>query len=246
MRGSRVQAVTNELAGERVDIILWDEDPARFAINAMAPAEVLSIVVDEEAHSMDIAVEDGQLSQAIGRSGQNVRLASQLTGWELNVMSASEADQKAESEIGELIQSFMTDLDVDEDVALILAQEGFSSLEEVAYVPEQEMLDIEEFDEDIVAELRSRARDVLLTRAIASEEQLESAEPTQELLDMDGMTKDLALSLSSKGVTTLDDLAELAVDELVEMGDLNEEQAAALIMKARESWFADEKTDAGE
>jgi N utilization substance protein A len=246
MRGSRVQAVTNELAGERVDIILWDEDPARFAINAMAPAEVLSIVVDEEAHSMDIAVEDGQLSQAIGRSGQNVRLASQLTGWELNVMSASEADQKAESEIGELIQSFMTDLDVDEDVALILAQEGFSSLEEVAYVPEQEMLDIEEFDEDIVAELRSRARDVLLTRAIASEEQLESAEPTQELLDMEGMTKDLALSLASKGVTTLDDLAELAVDELVEMDDLNEEQAAALIMKARESWFADEKTDAGE
>lgn len=246
MRGSRVQAVTNELAGERVDIILWDEDPARFAINAMAPAEVLSIVVDEESHSMDIAVEDGQLSQAIGRSGQNVRLASQLTGWELNVMSASEADQKAESEIGELIQSFMTDLDVDEDVALILAQEGFSSLEEVAYVPEQEMLDIEEFDEDIVAELRSRARDVLLTRAIASEEQLESAEPTQELLDMDGMSKDLALSLASKGVTTLDDLAELAVDELVEMGDLNEEQAAALIMKARESWFADEKTDAGE
>lgn len=246
MRGSRVQAVTNELAGERVDIILWDEDPARFAINAMAPAEVLSIVVDEDAHSMDIAVEDGQLSQAIGRSGQNVRLASQLTGWELNVMSASEADQKAESEIGELIRAFMKDLDVDEDVALILAQEGFSSLEEVAYVPEQEMLDIEEFDEDIVAELRSRARDVLLTRAIASEEQLESAEPTQELLDMDGMSKDLALTLASKGVTTLDDLAELAVDELVDMGDLNEEQAAVLIMKARESWFADEKTDAGE
>lgn len=246
MRGSRVQAVTNELAGERVDIILWDEDPARFAINAMAPAEVLSIVVDEDAHSMDIAVEDGQLSQAIGRSGQNVRLASQLTGWELNVMSASDADKKAESEIGELIQAFMTDLDVDEDVALILAQEGFSSLEEVAYVPEQEMLDIEEFDEDIVAELRSRARDVLLTRAIASEEQLESAEPSQELLDMDGMTRDLALTLASQSVTTLDDLAELAVDELVEIGNMNEEQAAALIMKARESWFADEKTDAGE
>ncbi|MBD3634131.1 MAG: transcription termination/antitermination protein NusA [Methylophaga sp.] len=246
MRGSRVQAVTNELAGERVDIILWDEDPARFAINAMAPAEVLSIVVDEDAHSMDIAVEDGQLSQAIGRSGQNVRLASQLTGWELNVMSASEADQKAESEIGELIQAFMTDLDVDEDVALILAQEGFSSLEEVAYVPEQEMLDIEEFDEDIVAELRSRARDVLLTRAIASEEQLESAEPSQELLDMDGMTRDLAMTLARNKVTTLDDLAELAVDELVEIGGMNEEQAAALIMKARESWFADENTDAGE
>lgn len=246
MRGSRVQAVTNELAGERVDIILWDEDPARFAINAMAPAEVQSIVVDEDAHSMDIAVEDGQLSQAIGRSGQNVRLASQLTGWELNVMSASEADQKAESEIGELIKAFMAELDVDEDVALILAQEGFSSLEEVAYVPEQEMLDIEEFDADIVAELRSRARDVLLTRAIASEEQLESAEPSQELLDMEGMSKDLALTLASKGVTTLDDLAELAVDELVEISEMNEEQAAAMIMKARESWFADENTDAGE
>jgi N utilization substance protein A len=175
-----------------------------------------------------------------------VRLASQLTGWELNVMSASEADQKAESEIGELIQTFMADLDVDEDVALILAQEGFSSLEEVAYVPEQEMLDIEEFDADIVTELRSRARDVLLTRAIASEEQLESAEPTQELLDMEGMSKDLALTLASKGVTTLDDLAELAVDELVEIGDMNDEQAAAMIMKARESWFADENTDAGE
>eukprot|EP00389_Voromonas_pontica_P008644 GDKH01013135.1.p1 GENE.GDKH01013135.1~~GDKH01013135.1.p1 ORF type:complete len:352 (-),score=101.48 GDKH01013135.1:620-1675(-) len=246
MRGSRVQAVTNELAGERVDIILWDEDPARFAINAMAPAEVLSIVVDEDTHSMDIAVEDGQLSQAIGRSGQNVRLASQLTGWELNVMSASEADQKAESEIGELIKAFMIDLDVDEDVALILAQEGFSSLEEVAYVPEQEMLDIDEFDEDIVAELRSRARDVLLTRAIASEEQLESAGPSQELQDMEGMTRELVLKLAGNKVTTLDDLAELAVDELVEIGGMNEEQAAALIMKARESWFADENTDAGE
>jgi N utilization substance protein A len=246
MRGSRVQAVTNELAGERVDIILWDEDPARFAINAMAPAEVMSIVVDEDAHSMDIAVEDSQLSQAIGRSGQNVRLASQLTGWELNVMSSSDADKKAESEIGELIQTFMKDLDVDEDVALILAQEGFSSLEEVAYVPEQEMLDIEEFDADIVAELRSRARDVLLTRAIASEEQLESAEPTQELLAMEGMTKELALSLASQGVTELDDLAELAVDELVEMSELDDEAAAAMIMKARESWFADEQTEAGE
>ena len=236
MRGSRVQAVTNELAGERVDIILWDQDVARFAINAMAPAEVLSIVVDEDA----------QLSQAIGRGGQNVRLASQLTGWELNVMSASDADKKAESEIGALIKTFMADLDVDEDVALILAQEGFSSLEEVAYVPEHEMLDIEEFDADIVAELRSRARDVLLTRAIASEEQLESAEPTQELIDMEGMTRDLALTLGSKGITDLDDLAELAVDELVEIGDMDEKQAAALIMKARESWFADEQTDAGE
>lgn len=246
MRGSRVQAVTNELAGERVDIILWDEDPARFAINAMAPAEVMSIVVDEDTHSMDIAVEDDQLSQAIGRSGQNVRLASQLTGWELNVMSSTDADKKAESEIGELIQTFMADLDVDEDIALILAQEGFSSLEEVAYVPEQEMLDIDEFDADIVDELRSRARDVLLTRAIANEEQLESAGPTQELLDMDGMTKDFALTLAGSGITTLDDLAELAVDELVELGAINDEQAASLIMKARESWFSGEQADAGE
>jgi N utilization substance protein A len=239
MRGSRVQAVTNELAGERVDIIMWDEDPARFAINAMAPAEVLSIVVDEESHSMDIAVADDQLSQAIGRGGQNVRLASQLTGWELNVMSAADADQKAESEIGEVIQTFMADLDVDEDVALILAQEGFSSLEEVAYVPEQEMLDIEEFDEDIVNELRSRARDVLLTRAIANEEKLENAEPAQDLLEMEGMSEELAKVLASKGIATLDDLAEQSVDELTEIEDINEEQAAALIMKARESWFAD-------
>ncbi len=246
MRGSRVQAVTNELAGERVDIILWDEDVARFAINAMAPAEVLSIVVDEDAHSMDIAVEDDQLSQAIGRSGQNVRLASQLTGWELNVMSAADADQKAEKEIGVLIEAFMKDLDVDEDVALILAQEGFSSLEEVAYVPEQEMLDIEEFDADIVQELRSRARDVLLTRAIASEEQLESAESEQELIDIPGMTKDLALKLASHGVATVDDLADQSVDELMEVGEIDADQAAALIMKARESWFADESTDTGE
>jgi transcription termination/antitermination protein NusA len=246
MRGSRVQAVTNELAGERVDIILWDEDPARFAINAMAPAEVLSIVVDEDAHSMDIAVDDEQLSQAIGRGGQNVRLASQLTGWELNVMSAADADQKAETEIGELIKVFMKDLDVDEDVALILAQEGFSSLEEVAYVPEKEMLDIEEFDADIVTELRSRSRDVLLTRAIANEEQLESAEPAQDLLEMEGITQELALTLASKGIATVDDLAEQAVDELIEIEGIDEKQAATLIMKARESWFADEETGAGE
>jgi transcription termination/antitermination protein NusA len=246
MRGSRVQAVTNELAGERVDIILWDEDPARFAINAMAPAEVLSIVVDEDAHSMDIAVEDEQLSQAIGRGGQNVRLASQLTGWELNVMSSADADQKAESETGELIKIFMKDLDVDEDVALILAQEGFSSLEEVAYVPEQEMLEIEEFDADIVTELRSRSRDVLLTRAIANEEQLESAEPAKDLLEMEGITQELALTLASKGIATVDDLAEQAVDELIEIEGIDEKQAATLIMKARESWFADEETGAGE
>ena len=246
MRGSRVQTVTNELGGERVDIILWDEEPARFAINAMAPAEALSIVVDEDKHSMDIAVEDDQLSQAIGRGGQNVRLASQLTGWELNIMSSSDADKKSESEIGGIIELFMKDLDVDEDVALILAQEGFSSLDEVAYVPEQEMLDIDEFDADIVTELRSRARDVLLTKAIASEEKLESAEPAQDLLDMEGMTKELALTLASKGVVTLDDLADQAVDELVEASGVDKEQAAALIMKARESWFVDGPDGEGE
>jgi len=246
MRGSRVQAVTNELAGERVDIIMWDEDPARFAINALAPAEALSIVVDEEAHSMDIAVDDEQLSQAIGRGGQNVRLASQLSGWDLNIMSASDADQKAETEISSLIEVFMKQLDVDEDVALILAQEGFSGLEEIAYVPEQEMLDIEEFDVDIVAELRSRARDVLLTKAIANEEQLEMAEPAQDLLDMEGITEELAKLLASKGIATMDELAEQSVDELTEIDSIDEEQAATLIMKARESWFTDEQTEAGE
>jgi N utilization substance protein A len=246
MRGSRVQAVTNELGGERVDIILWDDDPARFAINAMAPAEALSIVIDEDKHSMDIAVEDDQLSQAIGRGGQNVRLASQLTGWEINVMSSTDADQKAEVEVGTLVKVFMEDLDVDEDVALILAQEGFSSLDEIAYVAEQEMLGIEEFDADIVEELRSRARDILLTKAIANEELLESAEPAQDLLEMEGMNKTLALTLASKGIVTLDDLADQSVDELTEIDDIDAEQAAMLIMKARESWFADEQADAGE
>jgi N utilization substance protein A len=245
MRGSRVQAVTNELAGERVDIILWDEEPAHFAINAMAPAEVQSIVVDEEKHSMDIAVEDGQLSQAIGRNGQNVRLASQLTGWELNVMSASEATEKAESEMGEIVQVFMDKLDVDEDVAIILVQEGFSSIEEVAYVDEQEMLDIEEFDADIVTELRSRARDVLLTQAIASEEKIESSE-SRSVSEMDEVSDELAEILKQNDVATEDDLAELAVDELVEMANLTEEDAAALIMKARESWFTEENTETEE
>lgn len=245
MRGSRVQVVTNELGGERVDIIMWDKDPARFAINAMAPAEVLSIVVDEEAHSMDIAVAEDQLSQAIGRGGQNVRLASQLTGWDLNVMSSIDADQKAESELSVHIEVFMKDLDVDEDVALILAQEGFSSLEEVAYVAEAEMLEIEEFDEGIVTELRSRARDVLLTRAIANEEQLESAKPEQNLLEMEGITKGLALTLASHNINTVDDLADQSVDELTDIDSIDKKQAATLIMKARESWFADE-SGAGE
>jgi N utilization substance protein A len=195
---------------------------------------------------MDIAVEDEQLSQAIGRGGQNVRLASQLSGWELNIMSASDADKKAETETSALIDIFKEQLGVDEDVALVLAQEGFSGLEEIAYVPEQEMLDIEEFDADIVGELRSRARDVLLTKAIANEEQLEIAEPAQDLLEMEGITKELAKLMASKGISTVDELAEQSVDELTEIDSIDAEQAARLIMKARESWFADEPTEAGE
>lgn len=240
MRGSRVQTVSNELAGERVDIILWDENPAQFVINAMSPAEVLSIVVDEEKHSMDIAVEEDKLSQAIGRNGQNVKLASQLTGWELNVMSEAEAEDKGESEARAYIQSFMDQLDVDEEVAIILVQEGFASIDEVAYVPESELLAIEEFDEDIVKELRGRASDALLTRAIASEEKIENAQPSEDLLAMEGMDENTAHLLAAKGICNMEDLAEQSVDDLLEIDGLSEERAAELIMKAREPWFADE------
>lgn len=243
IRGSRVQAVSNELAGERVDIVPWDDNPAQFVINAMSPADVVSIVVDEDKHSMDIAVEEEQLSQAIGRGGQNIRLASELTGWVLNVMSEEEFDEKTEAEAGEIQKKFMEQLDVDEDVAAILIQEGFSSAEEVAYVDETEMLAIEEFDEEIVAELRNRARDYLLTRAIANEEVLESGDPAQDLLDLEGMDETLAHRLAAAGVITSEDLAEQAVDELMEIEGLgiNEERASALIMKAREPWFAEEE-----
>ena len=240
MRGSRVQTVSNELAGERVDIILWDENPAQFVINAMSPAEVLSIVVDEEKHSMDIAVEEDKLSQAIGRNGQNVKLASQLTGWELNVMSEAEAEDKGESEAKAYIQLFMDQLDVDEEVAIILVQEGFASIDEVAYVPESELLAIEEFDEDIVKELRGRASDALLTRAIASEEKIENAQPLEDLLTMEGMDENTAHLLAAKGICSMEDLAEQSVDDLLEIDDFGEERAAALIMKAREPWFADQ------
>ncbi|MBA1148556.1 transcription termination/antitermination protein NusA [Ectothiorhodospiraceae bacterium WFHF3C12] len=239
MRGSRVQAVSNELAGERIDIILWDENPAQFVINAMAPAEVESIIVDEDRHSMDIAVAEDQLSQAIGRGGQNVRLASDLTGWELNVMTTEEAQAKSEAEANELLEVFMKSLDVDEEIAAILVQEGFSSLEEVAYVPTSELLAIEEFDEDIVEELRSRARDVLVTQAIAEEEQ-GGGPPAEDLLAMEGMDETLAGELAARGVRTMDELAEQSVDELMEIEGMDEERAAALIMKAREPWFADE------
>jgi transcription termination/antitermination protein NusA len=237
MRGSRVQAVSNELSGERIDIILWNENPAQFVINAMAPAEVESIVVDEDNGSMDVAVAEEQLSQAIGRGGQNVRLASELTGWELNVMTAAEAEARSEAEAGELQQMFMRELDVDEEVAAILVQEGFSSLEEVAYVPTAELLEVEEFEEEMVEELRARARDVLLTQAIATEEAEDSGE---SLRGMEGMDDALADKLEKAGIRTMDELAEQSTDELMEIAGVDEERAAALIMKAREPWFAEQ------
>ena len=239
MRGSRVQAVSNELAGERVDIILWNENEAQFVVNAMSPAEIVSIVVDEDKHSMDIAVADENLSQAIGRGGQNVRLASELTGWTLNVMSASQAEAKNELETERLMRSFMDQLDVDESVAEILVREGFSTVEELAYVPGKELLEIEEFDEEIVEELRNRARDSLLIKAIASEEKLETAEPSQDLLEMEGMDRDLAFRLAGHGVRTMEDLAEQSVDELMESVGLDQDRAARLIMAARLPWFAE-------
>ncbi len=237
MRGSRVQAVSNEIAGERVDIIPYDDNPAQFVINAMSPAEVQSIVVDEEKHGMDIAVAEDKLSQAIGRGGQNIRLASQLTGWELNVMTESDAETKSETESKALIAVFMKQLDVDENVASILVQEGFSTIEEVAYVPAAELAGIEEFDEDIIKELRNRARDVLLTQAIASEESLDAAMPTEDLLTLDGMSPDLALALARRGVRSLADLADQAVDDLADIEGLSAEEAGILIMKARAPLF---------
>lgn len=246
MRGSRVQAVSNELAGERIDIILWDDNPAQFVINAMAPAEVASIVVDEENQAMDIAVEESNLSQAIGRGGQNVRLAGELSGWELNVLTIEEAEQKGEDEARTILERFMERLDVGEDVANILVQEGFSNIEEVAYVPESELLEIEEFDGEIVEEIRRRARDALLTQLIAKEEVLDENKPAQDLLGLEGMSERLAYRLAETGVRTQEELAELSVDELQEVDEMSEEDAAALIMAARAPWFAEEETPAGE
>lgn len=240
MRGSRVQAVSNELAGERIDIILWDENPAQFVINAMAPAEVASIVMDEENQSMDIAVDEAGLSQAIGRGGQNVRLASELTGWSLNVLTVEQAEQKGEEESQAILERFMKRLDVGEDVASILVQEGFSNIEEVAYVPESELMEIEEFDEEMVNEIRRRARDALLTQMIAKEEVLDENRPEADLIELEGMTERLAFRLAEKGIRTQEDLAELAVDELMEIDDISDEAAAALIMAARAPWFAEE------
>jgi len=241
MRGSRVQAVSNELAGERIDIILWDENPAQFVINAMAPAEVASIVVDEEKQTMDIAVEEANLSQAIGRGGQNVRLASELTGWNLNVLTVEQAEQKGEEESRGILERFMERLDVGEDVASILIQEGFSNIEEVAYVPESELLEIEEFDEDMVKEIRRRARDALLTQLIAKEEDLDENRPDEDLLELEGMTERLAFRLAEKGIRSQEDLAELSIDELQAIDELDDEEAAALIMAARAPWFAEEQ-----
>ncbi len=245
MRGARVQAVSNELCGERIDIVLWDENPAQYVINAMSPAEVVSIVVDEESHSMDIAVEEDQLAQAIGRNGQNIRLASELTGWELNVMTVSDAEEKQQEEAGKYVSAFMEDLDVDEDLALLLVEEGFTSLEEIAYVPLEEMLSIEALDEEIVTELRARAKDVLLTKALVSEEQLEGGNsPAEDLLEMDGMDRELAFKLAKHGIITMDDLAEQAVDDLLDIEGLDDaEYAAQLIMTARAPWFEEQETN---
>ncbi len=237
MRGSRVQAVSNELAGERVDIILWDSNPAQFVINAMSPAEVTGIVMDEERHSMDVAVEEDKLSLAIGRGGQNIRLASELTGWELNVMAEADAEAKSEQETRELLELFKKQLDVDEEIAMIFVQEGFSSIEEVAYVPASELLAIEEFDENIVNELRNRARDTLLTQAIVSEEKIDEVEPAEDLLALEGVDRALAFVLASHGIVTREDLAEQAVDDLTEIEKIDAEEAAKLIMAARAHWF---------
>lgn len=236
MRGSRVQAVTNELAGERVDIVLWSDDPAQFVIGALAPANVSSIVVDEDKHAMDVVVDEDNLAIAIGRGGQNVRLASELTGWQINIMTAEESQQKREGEQSAIRQTFMDKLDVDEEMADILIQEGFASLDEIAYVPVNELLEIDAFDEETVEELRTRARNALLTEAIAREENLGQVEP--ELLDLEGMDKDLAARLAGNGIRSRDDLGELAVDELIEMTAIEEERAKTLIMGARAHWFA--------
>ena len=238
VRGTRVNGVTNELAGERVDIVLWSEDPAQFVIGALAPANVSSIVVDEERHAMDVVVDEENLAIAIGRGGQNVRLASELTGWKINIMDAAESAQKQSDETGSIRALFMEKLDVDEEISDILIAEGFTSLEEIAYVPLQEMLEIESFDEDTVDELRTRAKDALLTMEIAREEVVEAA--AQDLRDLEGLTPEFIAKLSENNIHTLDDLADLAVDELTDITGQSEEEAKTLIMKARAHWFTDD------
>lgn len=237
MRGSRVQVVSNELANERIDIILWDDNPAQLVINSMAPAEVASIIVDEDSHTMDVAVAEENLAQAIGRSGQNVRLSSELTGWTINVMSEEDAATKQQEEASSYIDMFVEKLDVDEDVSEVLVQEGFTSLEEIAYVPLDEILAIEGFDEEIANELRNRAKDALLTQAIASEENISSANIADDLLNLEGMDDILALALAKKGILNMEALAEQAVDELMDIENMSEERAGKLIMTARAPWF---------
>jgi len=239
MRGARVQAVSNELGGERVDIVLWDDNPAQLVINAMAPAEVESIIVYEETNTMDVAVGEENLAQAIGRGGQNVRLASELTGWDINVMTTEEIEAKQHDEAGDFIENFMAKLDVEEDVAAILVEEGFTSVEEVAYVPLEELLTIDGFDEEIAEELRARAKDALLTSALVHEEELSTAAPAEDLLTMEGMDQTLACTLAASGIITMEDLAEQAVDELLDLG-VDAERAAELIMTARAPWFEED------
>mgnify|MGYP001397147652 CR=1 FL=1 len=246
MRGSRVQAVSNELGNERIDIVPWDDNVAQLAINAMAPAEVVSIVVDEETGSMDIAVSEDNLAQAIGRGGQNVKLASELTGWELNIMTEEEAAEKHEAEAGSIIENFMSQLDVDEDVAIVLVEEGFTTLEEVAYVPIEEMIMIEGFDEEIVEELRSRAKNALTTLELASEEELGDSAPAEDLLTMDGMDRRLAYQMAARNIVTMEDLAEQAIDDLMEIEDMTEERAGELIMTARAPWFEEVEEETSE
>jgi len=237
MRGSRVQVVSNELANERIDIILWDDNPAQLVINSMSPAEVASIIVDEDSNTMDIAVEEDNLAQAIGRNGQNVRLSSELTGWTINVMSEEEAADKQQQEASGIIDMFVEKLDVDEESAEVLVQEGFTSLEEIAYVPLDEILAIDGFDEEIATELRSRAKDALLTLAIASEEDLSSANIADDLLNMEGMDGKLALELAKIGILNMEELAEQSIDELIDIEGMDEERAGKLIMTARAPWF---------
>ncbi len=241
MRGSRVQAVSGELSNERIDIVPWDDNIAQLAINAMAPAEVVSIVVDEETKSMDIAVSEDNLAQAIGRGGQNVKLASELTGWSLNIMTEEEAAEKHEQEASTIIEDFMEQLDVDEDVAVVLVEEGFTTLEEIAYVPIEEMVAIEGFDQEIVEELRSRAKNALTTLELATEEEIGKTEPAADLLEMEGMDTRLAYQLSTMGIITMEDLAEQAIDELMDIEGMTEERAGQLIMTARAPWFAEEE-----
>ncbi|MFM8342752.1 MAG: transcription termination factor NusA [Methylomonas sp.] len=241
MRGSRVQAISNELAGERVDIILWNPNEAQFVINAMAPAEIQSIVIDEDKHSMDVAVASDSLSQAIGRGGQNVRLATELTGWELNIHDAAQVDKNQDATIAKAKQEFIDLLDVDEEIASILVEVGLSNIEEIAYIPAEEMMEIEGFDRELVDALRSRAKDALLIKAIASEEKIETSEPSADLLALEGVDEKLAHEMAAKGIITVDDLAEQAIDDIIEFTGMTEDRAGKLIMKARESWFTDDQ-----